>query len=185
MLKVMFPFLKEFRASVIKDRDNVCGTEAFPLGPGLTLGSLARVALKMNFLTLPGPRSRKRNCDPPQSLDNVTEESVGLFVYLVKPSFGRTQHKASVWGERIYFLAFVFSCLGLILFCLPLSFLGKHLCFPLMFLSFPSSLKGGGSWPLWASESLWRTGHMVQPWPPRNRAARDVDSFLSTHIGQR
>lgn len=40
-LKVMFPFLKEFRASVIKDRDNVCGTEAFPLGPALTLGSLA------------------------------------------------------------------------------------------------------------------------------------------------
>lgn len=37
----MFPFLKEFRASVIKDRDNVCGTEAFPLGPALTLGSLA------------------------------------------------------------------------------------------------------------------------------------------------
>lgn len=137
---------------------------------------------------LPGPRSRKRNCDPPKSLDNVTEESVGLFVCLVKPSFGRTQHKASVWGECTHFLASVFSCLGLILFCFLLSFLRKHLCFPLTFLPFPSSVKRGGSWPLWASSTaggLWRTGHKVQPWPPRNRASRGVDSFLSSHTGQR
>lgn len=133
-LKVMFPFLKEFRASVIKDRDNVCGTEAFPLGPALTLGSLAGGALKMNLLRvaaskkgekkqfpplLPGPRSRKRDYDPPKSLNNVTEESVGLFVYLVKPRFGRAQHKAFVWGERIHFLASLFSCLGLVCSVFP------------------------------------------------------------------
>lgn len=99
----MFLFLKEFRASVIKERDKVgrmfVSSEGLPLGPGLILCSFSRLSLKIICVKgswfqkrkqqqqqclpfLPAPRSRNIKSDPPSSLDNVTENSVGSSEYL-------------------------------------------------------------------------------------------------------
>lgn len=95
--------------------------KAFPRGPEFTLGSFARVALRITSIRLPGPGLRNRKFEPSTSSEVVRV-----------PGLARCQLprlKSSVSCELIHFLASLFSCLRFILFCFPLSSLGKQSSF--------------------------------------------------------